>query len=107
MLTPWRGQPDLPEADAVLIHGYSLYQASLCHACGRPLVECRDSDNEFDVETDVCNASAAIEEWRAGEGKDAPAGTIPYPVLSDGRTPRSSQAQLLAAARLAAADGDE
>ncbi len=106
-MVPWRGQRDLPEADALLFHAHAIVEATTCPACGRPLEECRGPDNagRFDVETDVCHATAALEAWRSGPGKDAPDGTVPHAALSGERPGGLSQAQLVAAAKSAAGQG--
>ena len=109
LLVPWRGQKTMPEADALLFHAHAIVKASTCPACGRHVDECRGQDNEgrFEVEVDVCHATAALESWRKGEGKDAPDGALPYVVrVGEASAGRLTQAQLVAAQQSARRERD-
>ena len=110
LLTPWRGQKDLPEADALLFHAHAIVKATTCPACGRHKDECRGPANEgrFDVDVDICHATAALEVWRKGQGKDAPEGALPYVVRAgESGSGALSQAQMVAAQQSAAAEREE
>lgn len=82
---PWRGQKQLPEADALLLHAYSLYKASLCPCgCGFPADITLDPDADGSIDIDDsrrCAVQAALAEWRESQ-KDAEPGTIPFPVVN-------------------------
>lgn len=84
---PWRGQKQLPEADALLLHAYSLHKASLCPCgCGHPAESALDPLAAGSVEVDgtaVCAYRAALDEWRSNEGKDAEPGVLPVAVLDE------------------------
>lgn len=102
LLVPWRGQADLPEADALLLHAYALHEASTCPACGGLLSECGDPEQEWRVDDSrVCRRTVALEEWKRAQGKDMPAGVLPAVLPVVAGEAQSSQAALLAALRSA------
>lgn len=95
---PWGGRRRLPEADALLLHAYSLHKSGLCPACGGPLEECTDPGREWDVDDlRVCHRTVAMEEWRKQQGENRPAGVLPAVVPVGAGGSRSSQAALVAA----------
>ena len=107
MLVPWRGRKSLPEADALLLHAYSLYKASLCPCgCGFPRSMTLDPDADGSVEVDdstVCEVRRALDEWRAEQNEPAP-GVLPLPVL-DEKSYRIAKAR--SAARQGGGQGDD
>lgn len=56
--------------DLILLHAWTLYQASLCPDCGRPRDVC--ASGAWTVQTRVCGPSAAIEQWRTTNRDPAP-----------------------------------
>lgn len=85
LLVPWRGRKSLPESDALLLHAYSLYKASLCPCgCGFPKAMTLDPDADGSVEVDdsqVCEVRRALDEWRTQS--DPQPGVLPVPVLDE------------------------
>lgn len=49
----------------------------LCPDCGMPRTECETTT--FEAQTRICQASAAVQQWREQNGKPPP-GTMVYPV---------------------------
>ena len=86
LLVSWRGQKQLPEADALLLHAYSLHKAALCPCgCGHPADVALDPLAADAVEVDDstrCAFRAAIQQWQS-ESKDAELGTLPVATLDE------------------------
>lgn len=86
---PWRGQKQLPEADALLLHAYSLHKASLCPCgCGNPAEIALDPAAMGSAEVDAdkkCAYRAALEQWRDQQAKQTEPtyGVLPVPVLDE------------------------
>lgn len=100
MLVPWRGQADLPVADALLLHAWSLHKVTRCPACGGDKAECQDEAHEWDVDDDeVCYRTRALERWRRDTERTREPGVVPRTVLVEKGQRRSRQAELLAALR--------
>lgn len=100
LMVPWRGQKDLPEADALLWHAWAAYKGSLCPCgCGRSVKVAHDPAAMGAVEVDDstrCAFRAALDEWQAEQKPDDRVpGVLPVPVLDE-------KAYRIAKARLAA-----
>lgn len=69
------------ETDVLLTSALDTLEALVCPCgCRQYKDQAWDESTEdwWDVHTVVCNAGAALAEWREGEGKNADEGTIPY-----------------------------
>lgn len=102
-MVPWRGQKDLPEADALLWHAWSMHKGSLCPCgCGHPAKVALDPAARGSVDVDdetVCAYREALDEWSAGRKEPTP-GVLPRLVLDE-------RAYEIAKARLALSAGEE
>lgn len=86
LLLPWRGQKQLPEFDALLLHAYSIHKASLCPCgCGFPAKITLDEESEGAVEVDDtgrCQVRAALDQWKK-ENPDPEPGTLVQAVIDE------------------------
>lgn len=95
----WGGRKRLPEADARLLHAYSLYKAGLCPSCGGPLEECTDPEREWDVDDSrTCYRTVALRGWERRQDEGAQRdGVLPAVVPAGRGSTGLSQATLVAA----------
>ncbi|VXA92269.1 conserved hypothetical protein [Citricoccus sp. K5] len=68
------------DRDHLLTHAHTLYQRMLCPDCGRTLTEC--GSGAYNVQTRICEPSAAIQRWRK-ENKDPAPGIVLFAVPSE------------------------
>lgn len=66
-------QPGLPwtPEDFKLLEAYQILDNEICGQCGNPLWLCHSEDPnlQFDVRVSTCNATNAIDSWRANQEK--------------------------------------
>lgn len=70
---PW---PEWGETDTTAFMALLRHEDSTCSSCGHPLAECLSDDHRWEVEVEVCHATAAIAEWREDHKDDVPPGAI-------------------------------
>lgn len=81
----WFGRAgEWTDRDHLLTIAYTLYEATLCGDCGRPVDECRR--DSYRVETRICRATAAVEQYRK-TNKNPPPGTVLTAVKVDENGP--------------------
>lgn len=64
---------------------YSTYQRGLCQHCGYPRAMCRSDEYSWDVETDTCQAKAALDTHRE-QSKNPGPGEVLYVVQEKNTT---------------------
>ena len=67
MLIGGKAKGEWTEIDKRLLEAYQTMKDETCGHCGYPLWLCRNQDVLWAVETDLCNADKALENWRSSK----------------------------------------
>lgn len=89
-------QPDGPwtDSDRRLLRAYQIMQDESCGHCGQPIWLCRNEDVLWEVRSDECGSTAAVENWQERKKDSKGKSTIkpgvhpyavPYVQVIDGR----------------------